>query len=69
MKDLFKNSSQKNVVAACKKKDISNAWPATKFFQVNFFLFGDLQCLELLILLIFSPINGLVFVLHHCFGS
>jgi len=34
---------------------------ATKFLTANSFLFGDLQCIELLILLTFSPINGLVF--------
>lgn len=43
MKDLFKNSSPKKCGGPPVQKNISNAM-ATKFFPVNSFLFGDLQC-------------------------
>jgi len=60
MKDLLKNSSAKKFAGPVQKK-IFLTRLATKFLPANSFLFGDLQCIELLILLTFSPINGLVF--------
>jgi len=60
MKDLLKKIHPQKILLAPCKKNISHVWPPN-FYPANSFLFGDLQCIELLILLTFSPINGLVF--------
>ncbi len=63
MKDLFKNSAQKNLVAGCKKIFLTSG---RQIFLGEFLFIWRSTMFRIINIIIFSPINGLVVL--HCLG-